>query len=79
VVVAYTDDGGRWESVDLAKDEATGEWVGTIPTGAIALVQVVDEAGNVTIGDNGGRYYGTPDRCGWQEVFLPAVARLADR
>lgn len=84
-VVAFTAGEGRWASTDLAFDPAAQKWTGVI-TGAITtqfLVQVVDNAGNVAVNDNKGRYYtlavpaplatGKP-LSGWN-VYLPAMRR----
>jgi hypothetical protein len=59
VVVAHTDGQGRWHSQDLVNDDTIGIWTGTITgtTESGYLVQVVDDAGNVAINDNKGRYH----------------------
>lgn len=48
---------GSWDSVDLRWNPGTGAWEGALPAGSGALVQVVDNAGNVAVDDNDGRYW----------------------
>ena len=76
VVVAYTDGQGEWESVDL--DPSDGDtWQGTLPLGRDVeyFVQVVDEAGNVSVDDNGGRYYPIIVPPQDHFIYLPVVLR----
>jgi hypothetical protein len=73
VVVAYTSGTGTWESVEL---EASGiAWTGSFPASFETrfFVQIVDGAGNVTVGDHGGRYF-TPGQ-GSYHVYLPFAVR----
>jgi hypothetical protein len=59
VVVAFTQDQGQWFSKDLSFDPVTVKWTGEI-TGTPNtrfFVQVVDNAGNVAVNENKGRYY----------------------
>ena len=69
VVIAYTDNRGSWESVDLVQGEASGLWQGAIPASHDLdfFVQAVDAAGNVAVDHNNGQYY----RLG--RVYLPIV------
>jgi len=74
VVVTYTEDDGKWKSVDLAWEEETGAWRGPLPTpNAVEyIVQAVDEAGNVAVDDNDGQYYRLAGR---RYLYLPLVVR----
>jgi hypothetical protein len=75
VVVAYTDGQGAWASVELAS--TGGMWSGTFPAtlGSQYFVQVVDQAGNVQVGDNNGRYFTPGEGCCLNEIHLPLVQR----
>jgi hypothetical protein len=84
VLVAYTAGQGQWESKDLEFDEQTQKWTGAIPGANTTLffVQVVDNAGNVAVNENKGRYYSLapppPLATGRQvgsRVYLPVVVR----
>ena len=84
VLVAYTAGQGQWESKDLDFDEQTQKWTGVIPGANTTLffVQVVDNAGNVAVNENKGRYYTLapppPLATGRQvgsRVYLPVVER----
>jgi len=59
--VTYTQGNGQWQSVDLAYNTSAmqGKWVAEIPvtSGTRYYVQMVDNAGNVTVANNKGRYY----------------------
>ncbi len=59
VVVTFTDGKGIWQSHDLILDETSGRWAGSFtPTDDTRFyVQVVDNAGNVSIKDKKGYYY----------------------
>lgn len=57
VYVTWTDGGGEWRSEWVAAPGGDGWWRATLPREAIALVQVVDRAGNVAVADNGGAFY----------------------
>ena len=89
VQVAFTDNPlsgqGTWFSSSLTFEPATQKWTGEI-TGTITtryFVQVVDGAGNVTTGDNKGRYYSLlpplPLAAGsplpQRNLFLPMLVR----
>lgn len=51
-----TDGTGRWQSEYIAEPTG-GAWRTTLPRDAIALVQVVDRAGNVEVADDEGAFY----------------------
>jgi hypothetical protein len=76
VLVTYTDGRGTWESIDLA--HSGGDmWQGTLPLSESVeyFVQVVDDAGNVSVDDNEGRYYQVkPERF---PVYFPLILRNA--
>ncbi len=57
--VTYTQGDGQWHSVDLAFDPARAKWLAQIPASPSTryFVQMADNAGNVTVADNKGRYY----------------------
>lgn len=59
VVVTFTDGEGVWQSHDLLLDETSRRWTGSFtPTDDTRFyVQVVDNAGNVSIKDKKGYYY----------------------
>lgn len=75
VVVAYTDGGGTWDSIALAK-QGNG-WTGSFPANAEAefFVQVVDKAGNVAVSDNDGRYFMPGEAKGACRIHLPLIVR----
>jgi hypothetical protein len=75
VVVAYTDGGGTWDSIALAK-QGNG-WTGSFPANAEAefFVQVVDKAGNVAVSDNDGRYFAPGEGMGGCRIHLPIIFR----
>lgn len=54
--VTWTDGKGRWQSEQVTA-ETSGAWRATIPRDTIALVQVIDRAGNLAFADNGGAFY----------------------
>ncbi|HXF60024.1 MAG TPA: hypothetical protein VNK95_00325, partial [Caldilineaceae bacterium] len=59
VVVAYHEQQGQWQSQDLTFDAAAQKWTGVITgtTNTEFFIQVVDEAGNVAVNNNKGRFY----------------------
>lgn len=66
---------GAWQSVDLAWNAAGDVWEGTIPPGSLALVQLIDRAGNVLIDTRGGRYWAC-ETCPAQppaKLYLPQL------
>ncbi len=75
VVVAYSDGDGNWSSVDLIAGDET--WSGSLPGDAETelLVQVVDEAGNVTAFTRGGMYLRAGESYQLRQVYLPVVVR----
>lgn len=86
VLVAFTNEDGQWLSKDLSFDVASQKWTGEI-TGTVNtkfFVQVVDNAGNVAVNENKGRYYrltvpiplaaGQPVANG-RRILLPLVHR----
>jgi hypothetical protein len=86
VLVAFTAEDGQWLSKDLSFDDASQKWTGEI-TGTVNtkfFVQVVDNAGNVAVNENKGRYYrltvpiplaaGQPVANG-RRILLPLVHR----
>ncbi len=86
VVVAFTEGQGQWLSKDLTFDEQAQKWTGVI-TGTVNtrfFVQVVDNAGNVAVNENKGRYYRLAEPVPLAEgrplmverrVYLPLVNR----
>jgi len=66
--------GGVWYSLELQLDDITGMWRRFVPGLDAAslqyLVQAMDWAGNVTVTNNKGAFYGAI-----REVFLPLVMR----
>jgi len=54
VLVAYSVMDRPWQSLELRHDGGGGAWNGEIPTAASYIVQVVDNAGNVTTVDDRG-------------------------
>lgn len=86
VVIPFTKGDGKWHSVDLAFSLATQKWTGEITgtVGTVYYVQVIDNAGNVTVDSNKGKNYPLnlplPLATGRQldttkRVFLPLVTR----
>jgi hypothetical protein len=84
VLVAYTAGQGQWLSKDLNFEPATQKWTGVISgtTTTLFFVQVVDQAGNVAVNENKGRYYPlspppplAPGRQVGSRVYLPVVER----
>jgi hypothetical protein len=74
VVATYTDGEGTWQSVDLTETGAD-TWQGNLPSGVVEyFVQVVDEAGNVAVDDNGGSYYQVHDISTDEYNVFPAWA-----
>jgi len=75
VVVAYTAGGGDWSSIDLALND--GAWTGEFSASAVTgfLVQMVDQAGNVRVYPENGRYMRPGDQAHFSRVFLPALWR----
>ncbi|HIQ06454.1 MAG TPA: hypothetical protein EYH31_12350 [Anaerolineae bacterium] len=73
-VVTYTREDGQWHSLNLTYDAARMKWIAEIPTspGTRYYVQMVDNAGNVTVAANKGRYYDVA----WSsmQVYFPYVA-----
>jgi hypothetical protein len=59
VLVAYTDGGGTWRTLDLAWNGASERWEASLPIAASIhyFVQAVDGAGNVAQVDNKGVFY----------------------
>jgi len=80
VSVAYTDGTGEWLSRDLTYDSNAQAWLGSFPAtrDTVCFLQVVDQAGNVTIDTNKGSYYrfaaGKP-LSGQYQVYLPVALR----
>ena len=74
VIVTYTDGRGLWESLDLVPS-GQDTWQGMLQlTGEVEyFVQVVDEAGNVTVDDNGASYY--TSKYTNHSIYLPIVLR----
>ncbi len=72
VVVAYTNNDGVWQSVNLASVD--DHWSGAFPAGASTrfFVQVVDGAGNVAALDNAGNYF-VPQESELLPVYLPII------
>jgi hypothetical protein len=59
-VVAYTSGDGVWQTADMARDPGDEDfWTATLPLTPTVeyFVQAVDEAGNVAVSDNKGRYF----------------------
>jgi hypothetical protein len=75
LVVAYTDGGGLWQSVDLT--QSGGVWTGSFPADehTVFLVQAVDNAGNVATDANSGQYFPVVFGGKGNTVFLPLVVR----
>jgi hypothetical protein len=73
VIVAYTDGDGIWASTSLT--ESGNSWTGRFSASADTefFVQVVDEAGNVAVSDNNGRYFKPGE--GHFGIYLPLVLR----
>ena len=71
--VTYTRGDGQWHSQELVYDANLGKWTAQIPAppNALYIVQMVDAAGNVSVADNKGRFYGSPG----QAIYLPSVIR----
>jgi hypothetical protein len=71
VVVAHTSGDGVWRTTDMT--QSTGDedfWTVSLPLGPTIeyFIQAVDEAGNVAISSNKGRYFVIP-----QKTYLPIV------
>jgi Mg-chelatase subunit ChlD len=80
VVLVFTDNGGAWESTQLAWSSMRQVWEGSVPLGVEGLLQVVDGAGNLTVDDNGGRLYRAQDVTPpppppSSRIFLPLALR----
>jgi hypothetical protein len=62
VIATFTASDRHWRSVDLVWDATAQRWKGEIPASDSVeyFVQVVDDAGNVFVDDNGGAYYHMP-------------------
>ena len=81
VLVTYADaggasDGGSWESLDLAYNEYTEQWEGTLSGlegAAVFFIQAMDTAGNVTVSGNKGHYF-EPEST---NVYLPVILNRA--
>jgi PKD repeat protein len=75
LVVAYTDGGGLWQSVDLTQSGSV--WTGSFPADehTVFLAQAVDNAGNVATDDNDGQYFPAEFGGKINTVFLPLVVR----
>jgi hypothetical protein len=73
VIVAYIDGDGTWASTSLT--ESGNSWTGSFSASADTefFVQVVDEAGNVAVSDNNGRYFKPGE--GLFGTYLPLVLR----
>jgi hypothetical protein len=71
--VTYTTGDGQWHSAELVYDDSLEKWTTEIPTAPHSLyfVQVVDNAGNVAVADNKGRYYALPD----YDIYLPVTLK----
>ena len=85
VVLSYIEDINQnirqLKSIDLRYDDVSRKWVGTFngDTDSRFLVQIVDEAGNITTATNKGRYYQPGEvrvstGCTGNCVFLPLIA-----
>ncbi len=74
VVMAYTGNGSTWQSRDLEYDGSQDHWETHLSglTGQfIYFIQVVDNAGNVTVTSNKGLFFESP----WYQIYLPLVSR----
>ncbi len=74
-VVTYAHDDGQWHSIDLTYDAARMKWIAEIPAapGNLYYVQMADNAGNVTVSTNKGRYYSIPAPL--NRVYLSYISR----
>jgi len=76
VVAAWTKNDGAWHAAWLSPAGA-GWWEGTFTAGPNAefFMQAADEAGNVTLLDNGGHYFRPGDQR--VRIYLPLIMRSA--
>src|SRR5262249_45005562 len=73
VIATFTTGNGRWQSLALSENSATNTWHGMLPlTTAEFVVQAVDQAGNVGVNDNQGKYFNIG---GKNRLYLPIVNR----
>ena len=72
-MATYTRGDGQWHSQALVHDPDMDKWTAQIPAtyNILYFVQVADAAGNVSVADNKGRYYGLPG----QETYLPLIIK----
>jgi hypothetical protein len=80
VVATFTASDRHWRSVDLVWDAATQRWRGEIPASDSVeyFVQVVDNAGNVSVDDNDGAYYHLPTAATCPDFVDPAGVGIED-
>jgi len=76
-LVAYTDGGGIWSSLDLTYDPAMAKWTGSITAeaGIEWFVQAVDGVGNVAVAGDKGPYYAEQAE-GIYRGYLPLVVKV---
>jgi len=72
-MATYTKGDGQWHSQELVYDAGMDKWIAQIPAthNMLYFVQVVDKAGNVSVANNKGRYYGL---LGY-ETYLPLIIK----
>lgn len=77
VIVAYTDGGGEWSSLDLVYDSAISKWTGSLTSMEEIewFAQVVDGSGNVSTTCAKGTYHVA--RAEGERVYLPCVSKAA--
>jgi hypothetical protein len=72
-MATFTTGDGEWHSQDLVHNTDTDRWIAQIPVtrNMLYFVQVVDNAGNVSVADNKGHYY----EVSGHETYLPVVIK----